>query len=272
MKNILLTAANSDIAKSLINLLLENKTEVEFNIFASYRKNLPESYKNFTPVVLDLCDKNSFFALEEKFKGIKFDTVVNFAGVAITSPVSSLNPDELKFQFDVSTIGLSRLLNFIHPYLKADSKVINISSMAAFGVFPFISPYCAAKAAADILLNAYEIETGIRCVSIKPGVVKTKFWEYCINLNESNFKNFNGEYEKIGNFLLENAKKNANKGVSPDDVAKVIFKAVNSKNPKHSYLIGFDAYMASFSRFIPKGILNKIIRYTLNQRVRKFQK
>jgi len=271
MKNVLLTAANSDIAKSLIELLKADGAD-KFNIFASYRKNLPKSCSGFTPVILDLCDENSFELLKEKFNGVKFDAVINFAGVAITSPVSKMNPNDLKFQFDVSTVGLSRLLSFIYPYLKPESKVINISSMASFGIFPFISPYCAAKAAGDILLNAFEIETGIRCVSIKPGVVKTKFWEYCINLNESNFKNFDGEYEKTGQFLLENARKNANRGISPDNVAKVIFKVINAKYPKHSYLVGLDAYLASLSRFIPKGILNKIIRHTLNKRVRNFTK
>lgn len=269
MNNILLIAANSDIAKSLIELLLNDG---KFNIFATYRKDLPPDTKCFKSFLLDLCDEKSFLDMSEKIEGVKFDAVVNFAGIAITSPVSKLNIEDLKFQFDVSTVGLCRLLKFIFPYLNINSKIINVSSMASFGIFPFISPYCAAKAAADILLNSFEIETGIRSISIKPGVVRTKFWDYCINLNEDNFKNFDGEYEAIGEFLLKNAKKNANKGVKPYDVAKVIFKAINSKNPKNSYLIGFDAHVASFSRFIPKRILNKLIRFKLNQRVRKIQK
>lgn len=268
MKNVLLIAANSDIAKSLADILSNDNTCGGFNIFASFRKNLPEKKDGFTPFTLDLCDEKSFADISLP-EGIKFDAVVNFAGVAITSPVEKVDPKELKFQFDVSTIGLARLLKFIRPFLNLNSKVINISSMAAFGIFPFLSPYCAAKAAADILLNAFELETGIRCVSIKPGVVKTKFWEYCIDLNENNFKNFDGEYEKIGRFLLQNAKNNAHKGVSPHDVAKVVFKAIKAKNPRHSYLVGFDSYCASISRFIPKCILNKIIRWTLNRRVRK---
>lgn len=272
MKNILLTAANSDIAKSLITLLSEDEFCGAFNIFASYRKDLPECKQSFVPFILDLCDENSFTEVGRLFENVKFDAVVNFAGVAITSPVEKIDSKELQFQFDVSTIGLVRLLKFIRPFLNSGSKIINISSMAAFGIFPFLSPYCAAKAAADILLNAFELETGIRCVSIKPGVVKTKFWEYCIDLNENNFKNFNGKYEKIGQFLLQNAKNNASKGVSPDDVARVILKAIKTKTPRHSYLVGLDAYSASLSRFIPKGILNKIIRLTLDRRVRKILK
>lgn len=272
MKNILLIAASSDIAKSLIELLSNKENKNKYNIFATYRKPSLLAASSFTSLVLDICDDNSFLLLNEKIKDIKFDAVINFAGIAITSPVSKLNPDDLALQFDVSTVGLARFLKFIYPFLNKNSKVINLSSMASFGIFPFISPYCAAKAAGDILLNSFEIETGIPCISIKPGVVSTKFWQYCIDLNESNFKNFDGEYEDIGKFLLKNAKKNANKGVKPDDVAKVILKALNAKNPKKSYLIGADAYFASLSRFIPKNLLNTIIRYTLKKRVRKSTK
>lgn len=142
--------------------------------------------------------------------------------------------------------------------------------MASFGIFPYISPYCASKAASDILLNSFEIETGIPCISIKPGVVGTKFWEYCVNLNRKNFENLKEDDRAIGEFLLDNALKNKTKGVSPNDVAKVILKAINSKTPKTSYLVGFDSKITSFSRFVPKKLLNKIIRYTLDYRVRKY--
>ena len=269
MKNVLIVAANSDIARSLISMLLPF-----CNVWATYRKEFPkveiEAGGKLTPLFLDICDKASFDELFSEFKGIKFDIVVNFAGVAIASPVIKLSEDDFKRQLDVCVLGLSRLLKFIFPNLKQDSRVINVSSMAAFGIFPFISPYCLSKSAADILLNSFEIETGIRTVSIKPGVVKTKFWQYCIDLNKENFKNFDGEYKETGEFLLENAKNNAHRGVEPENVARVILKAATSKFPKHSYLVGKDALAASFSRFIPKCILNQTIRKTLKFRVRKY--
>lgn len=266
-KNILIIGANSDIARSLIKYLFS----FNVNIFATYRKDIPETLDNFLPLFLDICDEDSYLEFKKNIKNTKFDAVVNFSGVAITSPVSNLKSDDLRHQMEVSVIAFSRFLSFIYPYLNKNSKMINISSMASFGIFPFISPYCAAKAAADIILNAFELETGIKCVSIKPGVVKTKFWQYCIDLNKDNFENFSNEYSEIGQFLLENAKNNTNKGLLPDDVAKVILKAIKSKNPKKSYLIGHDAYFASFSRFIPKSILNFLITKTLNYRVRKFK-
>ncbi len=270
MKNILITAANSDIAQALIDKLCNGKNSRDIHIFATYRKNLPSSCENFTPLFLDICDDESFLSIKNEIQNIKFDAVVNFAGIAITSPVTKIKSDDFMQQLNVSVVGLSRLLAFVYPYLNKNSRVINISSMSAFGIFPFISPYCAAKAAGDILLNAFEIETGIRTVSIRPGVVKTKFWQYCIDINQENFERFNGEYKEVGEFLLENAKINASRGVSSEDVARIIFKAIFKNRPKHLYLVGTDAYFASFSRFIPKNVLNFAIRKILDYRVRKF--
>ncbi len=247
-------------------------------LFRSYRKQVSGSTSlklegggSYTPLFLDICDEASFEKLAEYFKGTKIDVVVNFAGVAVTSPVVKLKTEDLKKQLDVCVLGLSRILKFIYPNLDKNSRVINVSSMASFGIFPFISPYCLSKSASDILLNAFELETGIRTVSIKPGVVGTKFWQYCIDLNKENFENFDGEYEEIGEFLLENAKNNAVKGVTPGHVARVIKKALFAKYPKHSYLIGKDAHFAAFASFIPKALLNLIIRKTLDFRVRKFK-
>lgn len=271
MKNVLIIAGGSDIARSLISLLLPF-----CNVWATYRKNLLKASLsingggNFSPLILDVCDEDSFKKFSSEICDVKFDAIINFAGIAITSPVVKLTENDLKHQLDTCVIGLSRILKYLYPNLTKNSRVINVSSMAAFGIFPFISPYCLSKAGADILLNAFELETGIRTVSIKPGVVGTKFWQYCLDLNKNNFKNFDGEYGEIGEFLLQNAKNNAKKGVTPNAAAKIIVQAVCSKYPKHSYLIGQDAYVAALASFIPKGILNFIIQKTLNFRVRKF--
>ena len=93
-KKILIIGANSDIAKSLINYLLP----LGAKIFATYRKNLPKSSNNFTPLFLDICDENSYFEFGKNIINLKFDTVINFSGVAITSPVSNLKPDDLRYQ------------------------------------------------------------------------------------------------------------------------------------------------------------------------------
>ncbi len=70
MKNILITGANSDIAKALIDILLKNKIAKDVHIYASYRRNLPLAGKNFTPVILDICDDESFLKIKKGIQNV----------------------------------------------------------------------------------------------------------------------------------------------------------------------------------------------------------
>jgi len=266
MKKILIIGANSGIGKETALLAAESGYE----IYATARAELAFKHQNITSFKLDVCDENSIRAVAAKIDEI--EAIINFAGVAISSPVEFLNCEQLQKQLDINLFGLLKVIRGFYPKLASDGqggRIINVSSMAAFGLFPFISPYCASKAAGDILLNSFGIETGTRVISIKPGVVKTPFWEASLRINEENFENFAPKYEKERTFLIENAKKNANQGLEPLAVAKVIIKALKAKNPKPSYTVGFDAHMAQLASMYPKALTNSLIRAGLKLRVGK---
>lgn len=263
-KKILITGANSGIAKELIKLLREEK---EFEIYLAARSEIAKENSDLTHYYLDVSEECSVLNLAANFDELY--ALVNFAGVAISSPIEHMEENALRQQFDINFFGLFKLLkNFAKKITSKRGRIINVSSMASFGIFPFISPYCSSKAAGDVILNLFSVETGIKVVSIKPGVIKTPFWSSSIKLNENNFKNFVGNYEKIGEFLIENAKKNEASGLEPKVVAKVILKALKAKNPSASYLVGKDAKIAQLARLIPQTFLNKIIRFFLLARVK----
>lgn len=265
MKNILIIGANSGIGEQTTSLLANSGDK----IWASARGELNFQHENVKGFKLDVCDENSIIEAVKQFEDEQLDAVINFAGVAISSPVEFLNAEQLQKQFDVVVFGLLKIIQNFYPKLnKKTGRIINVSSMASFGLFPFISPYCASKAAGDILLNSFGIETGIKIVSIKPGVIKTPFWENSLEINKVNFENFSQKYEKEREFMIKNAKNNANKGLEPIEVAKVILKAVNEKNPKPSYTVGFDAKMAQFASMLPKKPLNFLIRNFLKYRIK----
>ena len=60
-KNILIIGANSDIARSLIKYLFS----FNVNIFATYRKDIPETLDNFLPLFLDICDEDSYLEFKK---------------------------------------------------------------------------------------------------------------------------------------------------------------------------------------------------------------
>lgn len=266
LENVLIIGATSDMAQDLILKLLDDNV----NIYAASRSDLNFIAPNLKKIHIDVGLKSSIENLFNEIQNVELDAVICFQGVAIVSPVEFLSTDELKKQFNISIYSLLEILKGIKGNIKKDGIVINLSSMSSFGIYPFLAPYSMAKAASDILLNCYEIETGIKTVSIKPGVVSTKFWKYCINENKSNFSAFRDEYKIIGEFLKSNALKNANKGIKPDKVSRLIYKILHQKNPKSSYTVGKDSKLAAFVSFFKGRKLFAIIRKILFLRVKEY--
>lgn len=260
--NVLIFGATAQMAHLLIKMLLEDG----INIYAVSRKELDIEDKNLHKFNSDLTVEDNINKIFNSLE-VKFDYIINFQGVAISSPVEKLDKNELQKQLDISLFSLLYVLKNSKNALTKNSAIINISSMAAFGIFPFLSPYSMAKASSDILLNAFEMETGIKTVSIKPGVVGTKFWKFSVDENIENFNKFEGEYKKIGEFLKENALKNSNRGLKPEYISKFIYKILYSNKIKSSYLVGIDSYFTSFISNFKGRILFDIIRKVLNLRI-----
>ena len=263
-KNILIIGLNSELAQDTINELKKN----EWNIYATSRQigMMDEKIREFS---LDVTNEMSFIHLKEKFNDIKFDVILNFAGIAIAGAGEELDELELKKQFDVNYFGLLRIIKYFAPNLEKNGRLINVSSMASYGIFPFLSPYCASKASADILLNSYSIENDVKVVSIRPGAVATKFWETSIELNKNTLEKDNAKFKPEKEFLIQNANRNSLHATNPIYVAKKIAQIVELKNPKAVYNIGLDAKIAKLTRFIPQNLVNKIIKIALKYRIKK---
>lgn len=166
MKNVLITGATSEIAVLLIKKLLEKNVIV----YALSRSELMIEDELLKKTRIDLTDEfaiNNYFVM---LNDVKFDAVICFQGVAISAPVEFLSSGELNKQLSISLFSILSILKNLRRRLTKDAKVIAISSMASYGIFPFLAPYEISKSSVDLLLGAYEIETGIKTVSVKPGL------------------------------------------------------------------------------------------------------
>ncbi len=262
-KNILIIGLNSELAQETIKELKQK----DYKIWATSRQigMMDEKIKE---IYLDICNEESFFIAKEKIKDISFDTIINFAGITIAGAVEELSEIELKKQLDVNLFGLLKIIKYFCPSLKPDGKLINISSMASYGIFPFLSPYCISKSSADILLNTYAIESNRKVISIRPGAVATKFWDKSIELNKNVFENEKTKFKKESEFLVKNAQKNSLHAKNSINVAKKIAKIIDLKHPKVVYNIGIDSKIAKLTRFLPQNIVNLIVKFALKSRVK----
>lgn len=268
-KTYVITGSTSGIGKATVEALGEDNI-----IFAGYRdeKKLADftQFSNIIPFYIDMENSESIKNAAEfiKSKTNKIDTLINVAGCVVAGAVEEIDINTLRKQFEVNTFSHLDLTQRLLPLLKG-GKIINISSMASFGVFPLVAPYCASKRALDILFNSLQVEYGndIKYVSIKPGAIATPLWGKSIDNNMELLAD-KEKYSKEYNFLMENARKNEVKGLDVKEVVKTILKADSKKHPKASYLVGKDAIAASILSYFPQVVINKILQIGMKLRIK----
>lgn len=270
-KTYIITGATSGIGDALIRHLAQDNI-----VFAGYRdksklEKLTEISTNIYPFYIDYAKPETIKLAADylKSKCTKVDTLVNIAGCVIAGPLEKIEMSEIRRQFDVNVFGHIEFTQNLMEILE-NSKIINVSSMASFGVFPFISPYCASKRCLDMFFNSLLIENkkNLQIVSIKPGVISTPLWGKSVKENSKYMNNCSG-YEKEMEFMISNAKRNELKGLSVNKVVDVILKVDAMKRPKLSYTVGKDAFAAKILSKLPQSIINKLVKFGLNARLKK---
>ena len=196
----------------------------------------------------------------------KIDILINVAGCVMAGAMETMALSKLEKQFTVNTFSHLRFTQKLMDVLEG-AKVINISSMASFGLFPFIAPYSASKRAMDILFNSLELELNhkIKVISVKPGVIATPLWEKSVKINKDSILS-DDKYQKQMKYMANNAMRNSEQGLSVDSVVKVIKKIVTSDNPKSSYTIGLDAKIAEIISKLPQDMINFLVEQGMKHR------
>ncbi len=273
MKYIFITGASSGIGKTTAIMLAQKG----FHVLAGVRKEedfncLNNENSNITAVYIDVAYPNSVDEAYGRILEIIGDkglyAIVNNAGIAVAGPLEFLPLDKLKLQLNVNVIGQLNVIQKMLPLIrKGQGRIVNISSVAGFSVFPFNGAYAVSKhsveAFSDCLrreLSPWKIPVSI----IEPGVIKTPIWEKSINLVRNTIGEMPQEAEQYYGAVYKNLedkmmKRVKEKGTSPEEVAKAIIHAVTAKNPKTRYLVGKDAcFLRHFLTKLPDKIIDKL--------------
>jgi short-subunit dehydrogenase len=192
--------------------------------------------------------------------------LVNNAGYAIAGAIEDVDDDEATAIMETMVMAPMRLARLALLYMREEEagSIVNISSIAGLTTAPFIGWYTGAKHALEALTDALRVEVaggGIRVILVEPGGFKTGIWE-----------DAEADFEKRSGSRFDDAYRRSLQGVklsgaimgSPEQVAKVVVRAITSRFPRARYLVGIDAHaLNALQRIAPTGLKDRVTRLGL---------
>ena len=259
-KVVLITGASSGIGLSTANFLLEKG----FVVYGTSRSTAKAASFNFNLVALDVLKvdtiNNAVATVLEK-EG-RLDVLINNAGMGITGPVEDTPTDEMRKVFDTNLFGAVDVMKAVLPQMRRQKKgtIINVTSIAGYMGLPYRGLYSATKGALELVTESVRMEVksfGIDVVNIAPG-------DFATNIAAGRYHTpvfENSAYKEVYEANLALMDAHVSSGMDPIEMAKAVYKIIETKNPKVHYKVG--GFMEKFSivlkRVLPDKMYEKLL-------------
>ncbi len=190
--------------------------------------------------------------------------LVNNAGTRLRGCFEDLSQAEIHRLFETNVFGTMAMTRAVVPYMRGGrrGRIVMITSVAgkmgSFGV----SAYCATKFAQEGFAESLSQELApwnIRVIIIEPGIIKTEAWNVHrvvaagAQNPESPYFDWFQRFEKLSDRMVETS------STTPLDVARVVLRAVASKNPRLRYMVGRRAKVVfALRRYFPGELFERL--------------
>ena len=205
MKIAIVTGASSGMGREFV-LQLSKYVQVDEIWAIARRTEALESLKQESavpvrPISMDLCQDASFESLQQLLDTEKPDVklLVNAAGFGKFGSYRYISVEDECRMIQLNCTALVRMTRLVLPFMGPGSHILQLDSLSAFQPVPFLNTYAATKhfvLAYSRGLNQELRSTGIRCMAMNPGWVKTEFFDHAFQTNDaSEVQYFNYLYE-----------------------------------------------------------------------------
>jgi NAD(P)-dependent dehydrogenase (short-subunit alcohol dehydrogenase family) len=275
MRNVLVTGASSGIGEATVTHL----AGLGMRVFAAVRhpadgeevRALAQGAGSVVPVVLDVRDEATIARgldeVREAVGGEGLTGLVNNAGEGIPGPVEMIDLAQLREQLEVNVVGQVAVTQAALPLLRqARGRIVFVGSIGGKVAVQFAGPYHASKYAIEAIGDCLRQELepdGIAVAIVEPGPISTGIWDKAA-ARIDDLLTRTPEVDRYRERLLslrESLQSADEKGGSPDDVAKVIGKALTATSPATRYPVGTAATLASAVKpWIPDKLYDAVVR------------
>ena len=233
-KIVVISGATSGIGQSCANLFakhgatvinISRKENPEMTFAADYRGSVADE-----PRIVAIFDD-----IRQKYGRV--DILINNAGYGLSGATELITTDEARAIFETNVMGKFIVAKYALPLMGRGGKLFYISSSMAVHPVPFRALYGATKAAVRNMALAQRMELreyGIDVCCVMPGDIKTNF-------TENRVKDFttNDRYGDRMKNAAERLDQKEGKRMSPDVVARVIYKQSRRKSTRAQVIVGF---------------------------------
>ena len=244
MKRVIITGVSTGIGYSSAKILCNSG----YFVYGSVR-NQKDSDRissklgdNFKSLIFDVTDSKAIIESAEKVRadlkpGESIAGLINNAGIALGGPVTLIDTDVFRKQFDVNFFGLIDVTKTYLPLLGArkdaqsQGKIINISSISGRRAHPFIAPYSASKFALEAFSDSLRRELmiyGVDVILIEPGPIKTAIWDKAPDPEDNEFigSDYESSLEQFYKLFIQMGKKGFDSDIIGNRVKSIL------QNPK----------------------------------------
>ncbi len=254
-KTLILTGGSSGIGKAAVELF----TAKGYKVYELSRHG--ESNGSITHIHCDVTDPAQCkSAVEQVIKTDgRIDVLVSNAGMGISGAVEFTTLEEARRQFDVNFFGSLNIAQAAIPYMRNQrgGTIIFVTSLMGLFSLPFQAFYSATKSALNSLALAMRNELrpfGVKVTCLLPGDVKTGF-------TDARNKSMEGmDFYPHMQKAVSTMEHDEQHGLSPESMAKELYRLAEMKNPPCFSTIGFMYHVfVLLQRLLPTSWANYII-------------
>lgn len=195
----------------------------------------------------------------------RIDALVNNAGFGTRGPLELVPVDAIRRNFETNVFSLIALTQLVVPQMRKRGSgcIVNIGSVAGRIARPLSSVYDSTKHALEALTDGLRGELqpfGVRVTLIRPGFIATEFIA-AADKASGEFTEDVGPYAPFWEATRAGVQKLRRVAGAPDDIARLVEKALGSDNPAPRYSGPFHAKIFLFAKWLlPARLFEFILR------------